>query len=86
MKALEFGTKNTLFGCFGLDVQKTIIAIFDILEIKTFKFVYNSKGYKKTKTNKKKEQNKQTNPKILGQKCLTDLFLGWKIIFSYLKS
>ena len=88
MKALKFGTKNTLFGCFGLDVQKTIIAIFDIFEIKTLKFVYNSKGYKKQKPTKKKEQNKQTNPKMLGQKCLTDLFLGWnlKIIFSYLKS
>ena len=60
MKALKFGTKNTLFGCFGLDVQKTIIAIFDIFEIKTLKFVYNSKGYKKQKPTKKK-RTKQTN-------------------------
>ena len=60
MKALKFGTKNTLFGCFGLDVQKTIIAIFDIFEIKTLKFVYNSKGYKKQKPTKKKNKtNKQ---------------------------
>lgn len=60
MKALKFGTKNTLFGCFGLDVQKTIIAIFDIFEIKTLKFVYNSKGYKKQKQTKKKNKtNKQ---------------------------
>ena len=60
MKALKFGTKNTLFGCFGLDVQKTIIAIFDIFEIKTLKFVYNSKGYKKQKLTKKKNKtNKQ---------------------------
>ena len=60
MKALKFGTKNTLFGCFGLDVKKTIIAIFDIFEIKTLKFVYNSNGYKKQKPTKKKNKtNKQ---------------------------
>ena len=64
MKALKFGTKNTLFGCFGLDVKKTIIAIFDIFEIKTLKFVYNSKGYKKQKPTKKKNK---TNKQI--QRC-----------------
>ena len=88
MKALKFGNKNTLFGCFGLDVQKLLLRYLTYLKSKLSSLSIIAKDTKKQKPTKKKNKTNRQIQRFWAKKCLTDLFLGWnlKIIFSCLKS
>ena len=60
MKALKFGNKNTLFGCFGLDVQKLLLPYLTYLKSKLSSLSIIAKDTKnKNQQKKKNKTNKQ---------------------------
>ena len=59
MKALKFGNKNTLFGCFGLDVQKLLLPYLTYLKSKLSSLSIIAKDTKNK--NQQKKRTKQIN-------------------------